>query len=367
MMSKVTVAAGDLAKAMKLAAQVVEKRNTIPILSNVLIEVEGDCLTLTATDMDLQFRQDIPAAGTGAFAVTVPAHRLAAVASTLRADASLTMTPSDGNRITLTASRSRWVLATLPRADFPLMPGPKVEGEIVASPADFAGVVARVLPFRCTEPTRYYINGPLLHGEDGKVALVAVDGYRLMRVPLAVDWPEDAPEVILAPKACRVLAMLGGEKADLRLAWDGARISAVVGRIAIIAKVIDGTFPDYRRVIGIAVDNPLRVDPEVLRGALSRLLIAGDQRDSGVLIDPTADGITLSMKSDDTLADASEEVLCEVGDQPATKFNARYLQEILSAVGGDTIEIHMADGCAPSRINRVVPDGSIATVMPQGR
>lgn len=366
-MNKVKVAAGDLAKAMKLASHVVEKRNTIPILSNVLIEVDGDRLTLTATDMDLQFRQDIPASGDGQMAVTVPAHRLAAIAGTLAADASLTLAPEAGDRITLTAGRSRWVLATLPREDFPIMPGPKAEGDLTLPIIELAALIHRVLPFRSTEQTRYYLNGPLMHGEDGQLALAATDGHRLMRACLPVDWPDSAPEVILAPKACRVLAMLGDDGGTAHLTWDGGRICAEVGRVAIVAKVIDGTFPDYRRVIGIAVDRPLLIDPDDLRAALTRLLVAGDQRDSAVLIDPSDGGVTLSMKSTDTLANASEDVICEAGDMPATAFNARYLQEIVGAIGGDTVEFHMIDPGAPMRVVRKVGDGAIATVMPMRR
>jgi DNA polymerase-3 subunit beta len=182
-----------------------------------------------------------------------------------------------------------------------------------------------------------------------------------------VDWPDGAPEVILASKACKVISTLGEEKSELRFAWDQSRISACVGRIEIIAKVIDGTFPDYRRVIGQKVDAPLRIEPDVVRGALSRLLVAGDRPDSAVLIDPSGEGVTLSMKAADTLADAAEDVACEIGSQPATAFNARYLQEMLTAIGGDTIEIHMTDAGAPARIVRTIDDGALGTVMPMRR
>lgn len=366
-MSKVKVAAGDLAKAMRLAAQVVEKRGTIPILANVLIEVDGNGLTLTATDLDLQFRQAIPAAGDGAFALTVPADKLGAIAGALAKDASLTLTPGEAGRITLTSGRSRWVLATLPREDFPLFDGPKATAQLTVAAGDLATLINRVLPFRSTEQTRYYLNGPLLHGEAGKVTLAASDGHRLMRAPMEADWPQDAPEIILAPKACKLLAMLGEEAGDIRLDWDDKRIAAAIGRVSVVAKAIDGIFPDYRRVIGIASDKPMLVDPEDLRAALARLLVAGDLKTHAVSIDPVADGVALSVQASDNLSNACEEVPCEPGAMPATAFNARYLQEILAALGGDTVEFHMVDPTAPMRIVRKVDDGAIATVMPMRR
>lgn len=367
-MTKVKVAAGDLAKAMKLAAQVVEKRNTIPILSNVLIECEGDCLTVTATDLDLQFRQDVPASTEGKLVVTVPADKLATIASTLARDASLTLAPQTGDpRLVLTSGRSRWVVPTLPRDDFPVIPTAAMVAQVTVAAGDLAALINRVLPFASTEPTRHYLNGPLWHGEAGKIALASTDGHRLMRVPLDIDWPEDAPEVILAPKACRVLAALGEESGEVRLGWNDRSISASIGRTTIIAKVIDGTFPDYRRVIGIAVDAPLRADPGDVSGAISRLLVAGDQKTNAVLIDPADDGVTLSMSSSDDCSTASEEVPCEVGEMPATAFNAKYLQQILAALGGDAVEFHMADPGAPMRLVRTVDDGAIATVMPMRR
>lgn len=367
-MTKVKVAAGDLAKAMKLAAQVVEKRNAIPILSNVLIEAGDDCLTLTATDLDLQFRQDVPAATEGKLAVTVPADKLATIASTLARDASLTLAPQDGGgRMVLTSGRSRWVVPTLPRDDFPSIAAGEAVAEVAIAAGDLATLIARVLPFVSTEQTRYYLNGPLWHGEAGKIALAATDGHRLMRVPLDMDWPEEAPEVIFAPKACRVLAALGEESGEVRLGWNAKSISARIGRIAIIAKVIDVTFPDYRRVIGIAVDEPLIADPSDIIGAISRLLVAGDAKTNAVLIDPASEGVALSMSSSDGCATACEEVLCELGQMPATAFNAKYLQQILAALGGDAVEFHMAKEDVPMRVVRKVDDGAIATVMPMRR
>lgn len=363
----IKVNAGDLARAMKHAGQVVERRNTIPILANVLFEAGESGLSITATDLDLQVKQDLPAACDGKFAVTIPAQRLMAIANAVSGDAQLTFAVEDAGRVSIKAGRSRWVLATLPHTDFPRIPAPNADSVLTLTPADLAALVRRVLPFVSTEQTRYYLNGPLWHGEEGKVALAATDGHRLMRDVLSADWPADAPEVILAPKACKLLATLGEEKADVRFAWDPTKISVAIGRIEIVAKVIDGTFPDYRRVIGQAVDQPMRVDPEELRGALARLLVAGDRPDSAVLIDPAGEGVTLSMKASDALADASEDVACEAGTQPRAAFNARYLVEMLQAIGGDTIEIHMADEKAPTRIVRTINDGALGTVMPMRR
>jgi len=339
----------------------------MPILSNVVFEAGANCLSIVATDLDLQLKQDLPATSDGAFAITIPAYRLTAIANAVKPDAQLTFVLQEGQRVAIKSGRSRWVLATLPRDDFPRMPLPTTDRKLAFKPADLAELVNRVTPFRSTEQTRYYLNGPLWHGEAGKIALAATDGHRLMRAQLDVDWPEDAPEVILAPKACKLLGTLGEEVGDLRLAWDQSRVGVAVGRIEIIAKVIDGTFPDYRRVIPSKIDTPLRIEPEELRGAISRLLVAGDRPDSAVLIDPTDGGVTLAMKASDALADAAEDVACEAGSQPATAFNARYLLEMLAAIGGDTVEIHMADGRAPALIVRTVEDSAVGTVMPMGR
>lgn len=172
-MSDLKVNAGELARAMKFAAQVVEKRNTIPILSNVLFEAGSNCLSIVATDLDLQLKQELPASCQTGFAVTIPAQRLTAIANAVPGDAQMTFTPQDGDRIAVKAGRSRWVLATLPRDDFPQIPAPKAEKSLTLEPAPLALLINRVLPFRSTEQTRYYLNGPLWHGEDGKIALAA--------------------------------------------------------------------------------------------------------------------------------------------------------------------------------------------------
>ena len=186
-MSDLKVNAGELARAMKHVAQVVEKRSTIPILANVLFEAGQNCLSIVATDLDLQIKQDLPAASDGGFAVTIPAQRLTAIANAVSPDAQLTFTLQDGGRVAIKSGRSRWVLATRPRDDFPRIPMPKGEAELKLQPSSLAEMVSRVSPFRSTDQTRYYLNGPLWHGEDGRVALAATDGHRLMRASTATS------------------------------------------------------------------------------------------------------------------------------------------------------------------------------------
>lgn len=371
----VTVAASDLVRVMKIANQVIERRNTIPILSHVLFVAEEGKgrgkgkVTITANDLDCQFVQSIEANVSEPLAIAVPGEKLGQIAGVVAKGAELRFAREDnGARIVISSARSRWTLAALPRDDFPAIPPAEEKGAIAIEASHLARLIGRVLPFASTEQTRYYLNGPLFHPEGGKLALAATDGNCLMRVvDEDTEWPEGAPEVIFAPKACRILQSLGETPGQARLVWSEARLGFEIGDAVLTAKMIDGTFPDYRRVIAAPLDDPATLDVEEVRAAIVRLRIAASKSTNAVLIDPEGGGLTLSMKSDDATAAAREEVPCEPGGLSPCSFNSLYFDQMLAAIGGDTVRFHQADPGAPARFERVVPDGALGTVMPMRR
>ena len=366
----ITIETAVLAKAMKSAAAVTEACNIVPILSNARLMADGDELEIVTSNLDVEFRQRLPLASGGALAVTVDAKRLSTLAAAAPRGSQLAIEAEEGRAI-VKSGRSRWTMPVLPVDDFPtiIFEG---ESELRIGAAGLSEAFARVLWSVSDEPTRHYLNGPLLHGDQGTSVLAATNGHCLMRVPLPNAHPEAAPDVILGPKWCRIVESLAkdaGEGDTVILRWSDKVIRATLSSktgaspIEVTGKVIDGTFPDYRRVIPELIDSPMTVDPVALKEALRRVQVLASEKTRAVKLERGAGVLELTCQSPDT-GMGREEVPadCEAGF--SSGFNARYLTDMLTAIGGDSVTIHHVNAGAQARFGRVVDDGAIGVVMP---
>jgi DNA polymerase-3 subunit beta len=362
----VIIEAAVLSRAMTAAAKIVEARNTIPILSNVRLVADPILgkLELLTTDLDVEYRQRIAMAeGSGKLATTVNAGKLRDLVNAVPKGAQMRLT-HDGNRLTVQAGRGRWVIHTLPVDDFPSIEFTAQHRLDIEPASKLSAMLARVLWSTEAEKTRYYLAGPLWHPENGKVRLAATNGHTLPVVSTELNWPEGAPELILAPKFCTTIRDLLGDTAGIvQLTWDAAKIRAAWGDVVLTGKVIDGNFPDYRRVIPSPVANPVLFDPESLADAVRRVKLLGSEKTRSVKFAIGDGKITLSHTSAEH-GTATEEVPadCKAGHEAG--FNAEYLINMLGAIGGDTVEFHHADPGSPSLIRRAVDDGALGVVMP---
>ncbi|HQS70675.1 MAG: DNA polymerase III subunit beta [Novosphingobium sp. 28-62-57] len=362
----ITIEAAVLSRAMSAAAKVCEARNTIPILSNVRLVADpiiGKLEVLT-TDMDIEYRQRVPMAQeSGQLRTTVNAGKLRDLVNAVPKGAQMRLT-QDGNRLIVQAGRGRWVMHSLPADDFPSIEFAP-QHRLPIEPASKIGrIIDRVLWSRETELARYYLNGPLWHGDNGKLRLVTTNGHTMPVITTDLNWPADAPEVILAPKFCTILKDLVGDGAGVAMmCWDAAKMRVEFGDVILTGKVIDGTFPDYRRVISPPVAEPVIVDPATLAEAVRRVKLLGSEKTRSVKVEYHDGKITLSHTSVDH-GTATEEVPADCKRRPDTGFNASYLMEMLAAIGGDSVEIHQQDANAPTLFRRVVDDGAFGIVMP---
>lgn len=362
----VTIDVALLARAMTAAAKVVDARNTIPILSNVRLVADPVIgkLELLTTDLDVEYRQRIAMVdGSGKLATTVNAGKLRDLVNAVPKGAQMRLT-HDGNRLTVQAGRGRWVIPTLPVDDFPSIEF-NAEHRLEIEPASkLSAMLARVMWSTEQEKTRYYLAGPLWHSENGKVRLAATNGHTLPVVTTDLNWPNDAPALILAPKFCATIRDLLNDTAGIiQLTWDAAKIRAAWGDVVLTGKVIDGNFPDYRRVIPPTVSNPVLVDPETLADAVRRVKLLGSEKTRSVKFLIGDGKITLSHSSAEH-GTATEDVPADCKAAHEAGFNAEYLINMLGAIGGDTVEFHHADPSAPSLIRRAVDDGAMGVVMP---
>ena len=367
---KATIERATLLKGLSHVQSVVERRNTIPILSNVLLEAtaEGQ-LRLMATDLDLQIDESVAAAVDQPGATTVSAHTLFDIARKLPEGAQVSITAAEG-RMTIVAGRARFSLGTLPRDDFPVI----AQGELPTRfelPAETLKQIIDKTRFAIsTEETRYYLNGIFLHvaTDNGAAVLkaAATDGHRLARVTVA--QPEGAngmPDVIVPRKCIGELRKLLDEvDGSVGVSLSGTKIRFDLGQAILTSKLIDGTFPDYSRVIPTANDKILKLDPKSFMEGVDRVSTIATEKTRAVKMALDRDRITLSVTSPEN-GTAAEEV---PGDYAAAAFeigfNSRYLMDILGQIDTDLVEVHLADAAAPTLIRENDTSSALYVLMP---
>lgn len=363
---KATIERATLLRGLSHVQSVVERRNTIPILSNVLIEASLDgSLRLMATDLDLQIDETVPAAVDQAGAITVPAHTLFDIARKLPEGSQVELTAAEG-KIKVNAGRAKFELGTLPRDDFPVI----AEGElptVFELPAETLKQIIDKTRFAIsTEETRYYLNGIFLHVADDMLKAAATDGHRLARV--TVPRPEGAeamPDVIVPRKCVAELRKLLDEvDGSVGVSLSGSKIRFDLGAAILTSKLIDGTFPDYSRVIPTGNDKILKIDPRSFMQGVDRVSTIATEKTRAVKMALDRDRITLSVTSPDN-GTAAEDVPGEYAAQPfEIGFNSRYLMDILGQIESDVVEVHLADAAAPTLIRENDKSPALYVLMP---
>jgi len=367
---KATIERATLLKGLSHVQSVVERRNTIPILSNVLLEAtaEGQ-LRMMATDLDLQINDSVAAAIDQPGSTTVSAHTLFDIARKLPEGAQVQLTAAEG-RMTIVAGRARFSLGTLPRDDFPVI----AEGELPTQfelPVELLKQIIDKTRFAIsTEETRYYLNGIFLHvAEDNGAPVLkaaATDGHRLARVTIErPNGAEGMPDVIVPRKCVGELRKLLDEvDGSVGVSLSGTKIRFDLGQAILTSKLIDGTFPDYSRVIPTANDKILKLDPKAFMQGVDRVSTIATEKTRAVKMALDRDRITLSVTSPEN-GTASEEVPGEYTSLGfEIGFNSRYLLDILGQIDSDLVEVHLADAAAPTLIRENDKAPALYVLMP---
>ena len=366
---KATIERATLLKGLSHVQSVVERRNTIPILSNVLIEATADgTIKLMATDLDLQINEHIAASVETPGATTVSAHTLFDIARKLPEGSQVSLSAAEG-RMTIMAGRAKFQLSTLPRDDFPVI----AEGELPTSfelPAETLKQIIDKTRFAIsTEETRYYLNGIFLHVSDDSLPVLkaaATDGHRLARVTVTrPDGAEGMPDVIVPRKCVAELRKLLDEiDGSVGVSLSATKIRFDLGQALLTSKLIDGTFPDYSRVIPTGNDKILKIDPRAFEEGVDRVSTIATEKTRAVKMALDRDKITLSVTSPEN-GTAAEEVSGDYAAAPfEIGFNSRYLLDILGQVHGDTVEVHLADAAAPTLIRENDKAPALYVIMP---
>ncbi len=368
---KISIERGTLLKAVSQAQSVVERRNTIPILANVLIEAEGETVSFRATDLDIEVVDKAVAQVERAGTTTVLATMLHEIVRKLPDGALVTLTADDAaGRLTVEAGRSNFSLATLPKEDFPVMATSEYQTNFSAS----AGVLRRLFDKSrfaiSNEETRYYLNGVYMHvaeSDGGKVLrCVATDGHRLARID--ADLPEgagDMPGVIVPRKTVLELRkLLEDDEMEIAVSVSETKVRFATPDITLTSKVIDGTFPDYTRVIPQGNTKRLEVDAKEFAQAVDRVATVSSERSRAVKLALDEDRLVLSVNAPDSGA-AEEELAVAYGDEPLEiGFNAKYLLEIASQVDRENAVFMFNSAGDPTLMREGNDQSAVYVVMP---
>jgi DNA polymerase-3 subunit beta len=363
---KATIERAVLLKSLGHVQSVVERRNTIPILSNVLIEAREDgSIRLMATDLDLQVDESVPANVTQPGATTLPAHTLFDIVRKLPEGSQVELSAAEG-KMQVVAGRSRFNLSTLPRDDFPVIAEGELPTRFELPAATLRQIIEKTRFAISSEETRYYLMGIFLHVVDDQMRAAATDGHRLARVTIAKpDGADGMPDVIVPRKAVAELYRLVEElEGTVEISLSPTKIRFGLGSAILTSKLIDGTFPDYNRVIPTANDKLLKLDPKSFSAGVDRVSTIASEKTRAVKMAVDRDKVTLSVTSPENGL-ATEELPADYGaDGLEIGFNARYLLDILGEIDGDTVEVHLADAAAPTLLRENDKSNALYVLMP---
>ncbi len=368
---KINVERGALLKALGHVQSVVERRNTIPILSNVLIQAAKGKLTLTATDLDIEIVESIPSDVLRNGAATAPAHMLYDIVRKMPdgAQVQAELLTGDSGRLAVSAGSIRFELACLPQEDFPQVSAGALPHKFRLDASDLMALVDKTRFAISTEETRFYLNGIYVHvaeDKDKTLRAVATDGHRLARYDLELpDGAAGMPGIIVPRKTVAELRrLLEDSEGAIEIGLSDTKIQFTFSDVQLTSKLIDGSFPEYQRVIPTNNDKVLMLDAKEFSHAVDRVSTISADKTRAVKLNIDKDSVTLSVvnpesgtATEDLGANYSAEAI-EIG------FNARYLLDITGQVEGKEVRFLLADSGSPTLIEDTDDARTLYVLMP---
>ena len=368
---KLVIERGELMRALGHVTSVVERRTTIPILSNVLLKASSNALQFKATDLEREVLEQAPADVSQPGAATVPAHILHDIVRKLPDGAEVEIKrDAEKERLTLTSGHSRFALQTLAPEDFPDLAAGELNHKFDIAAKDLKRLIDKTRFAISTEETRYYLNGIYLHtanrGKEATLRAVATDGHRLAQSELPLPaGAAGMPGIILPRKTVHELhRLIEDSQATISIGVSASKVRFEIGTITLTSKLIDGTFPDYARVIPKGNDKVLKVSNTEFISAVDRVSTIASERGRAVKLNINRNKLVLSVNNPEG-GSATEEIGVEYDATPLEiGFNARYLLDIASQLESDTAQFQLADPGSPTMVKDGSDDGALYVLMP---
>lgn len=363
---KFSVVREDLLKPLQSLIGVVERRQTLAVLSNVLLIAEGEQLSLTTSDLEVEISAKIPVEIEANGEITVPARKFFDICKALPQGIVIHL-HLDGDRVRIRAGKSRFTLSTLPATEFPIIEEIKQINQFMLDCAQLKRLIDRTQFCMAQQDVRYFLNGLMLELQDDQLRAVATDGHRLAMSELrgGLTGVSESSQVIVPRKGIQELnKILGDGEGNLRVQIGENHILLSVGQVRFVSKLIDGKFPDYRKVLPEPTEQKITADRIILKDALIRTSILSNEKFRGVRFIVDSDLMRIQAHNPEK-EEAEEELEVEFKGQPVEiGFNVSYMVDALNTISGDKVDIYLKDGNSSCLIQDVADDSCKYVVMP---
>ena len=361
---KLTATREDILAALQSVIGVVERRQTMPVLANVLLAARENRLSITGTDLEVELVAACAVSVQQPGDVTVPGRKLLEIFRSLPEKTSLTLS-TEGERVSLRAGRSRFALSSLPAAEFPLVEEINAQQTLSLPQGEFRRLIDKTHFSMAQQDVRYYLNGLLIETDGKTLRAVATDGHRLAICEMELAGKaKGAQQVIVPRKGVLELQRILGTEGDIELAVGTNHVRAQIGEIRFTSKLIDGRFPEYARVIPANPPRTVEADRESLRQALQRTAILSNEKYRGIRLTARPDTLTLQAHNPEQEEAEDQVEVAYKGEEVEIGFNVNYLLDALSAIEGDKVEIGLTDSNSSCLIHAPGTTHTRYVVMP---
>lgn len=362
---KFTIQREAFLKPLQQVIGVVERRQTLPVLGNVLVNAGKKGIKLTATDLEVELQAQLATPVTETGDITLPARKLLDICRTLPEEAEIDISVRN-ERALVQSGKSRFTLSTLPAGEFPVVDKIKSARRFTLPQNELHTLIERTAFAMAQQDVRYYLNGLMLEPAGQMLRAVATDGHRLAMCQLAVDVGDSTEQQVIVPrKGIQELhRLLADSDSSVQLELGSNHIRIITDDLRFTSKLIDGRFPDYQRVIPRGADKQLVVNRELLRQALTRTSILSNEKYRGIRLDISNNNIKIQAHNPEQ-EEAVEEIDAVYNDENlVVGFNVTYLLDVLNVLDSDSVEIHLNDANSSALINQPGTEDCRYVVMP---
>jgi DNA polymerase-3 subunit beta len=361
---KLTAAREDLLTPLQSVIGVVERRQTMPVLANVLLSARENRLNITGTDLEVELVATSMVNVQQGGDITIPGRKLLDIFRSLPEQASVTL-GTEGERMSIKAGRSRFTLSTLPAAEFPLVEEINAQQTLTIAQGEFRRLIDKTHFSMAQQDVRYYLNGLLLETEGASLRAVATDGHRLALCEMTLqDKAKSNQQVIVPRKGVLELQRILGTEGTIELAIGTNHVRAQIGTIRFTSKLIDGRFPEYGRVIPAAPARKVEADRELLRQALQRTAILSNEKYRGIRLTARPDLLVIQAHNPEQEEAEDQVEVTYQGEEVEIGFNVNYLLDALGAIETEKVEIGLTDSNSSCLIHAPGTTHTRYVVMP---
>jgi len=361
---KLTAPREEILTPLQSVIGVVERRQTMPVLSNVLISARNNSLSLSGTDLEVELvsTRDLPVGQAGE--ITVPGRKFLDILKALPDGVDVTIA-TEGDRLVVRAGRSRFSLATLPATEFPLIDEINAQQTLKLPHAEFRRLIDKTHFSMAQQDVRYYLNGMLLETEGKVLRAVATDGHRLALCETTLETPSRSKQQVIVPRkgVLELQRILGGE-GDVELAIGTNHVRAQIGGIRFTSKLIDGRFPEYGRVIPANASRIIDADRDILRQSLQRTAILSNEKYRGIRLNIKPGLLTLQAHNPEQEEAEDQIEVGYTGEEIEIGFNVNYLLDALGAIDTDRVQIGLSDSNSSCLVTAAGSAAARYVVMP---